>query len=115
GFNVRPAKPESTAIAKVRAYLEAHCTENISLDDLARLVNLSPHYLIRCFRQQVGCPPHQYQRHWQLVLVKRALQTGESLAAIATSHGFYDQSHLNRAFKQTYGVTPNVFLNTRFR
>ena len=109
GFSVRAAKPESSAIAKVRAYLEAHYTENVSLDDLTRLVNLSPYYLIRCFRQQVGCAPHQYQRHWQLVQVKRVLQTGASLAAIATSHGFYDQSHLNRAFKQTYGVTPGQY------
>ena len=110
-FNLRPTKPESTAVARVRAYLEDHYTENTSLDELTQLVNLSPYYLIRCFRQQVGCAPHQYQRHWQLVQVKRSLghNFGQSLAAIAATHGFYDQSHLNRAFKKTYGVTPGQY------
>lgn len=112
-FNLRPTKPESKAVACVRTYLEEHYTENVSLDQLSQLVNLSPYYLIRCFRQQVGCAPHQYQRHWQLVQVKRALQTqSESLAAISTIHGFYDQSHLNRAFKKTYGVTPGQYQKT---
>ncbi|NEQ53270.1 MAG: AraC family transcriptional regulator [Leptolyngbya sp. SIO3F4] len=108
-FDFRPIKPESKSVARVRLYLEDHYTENTSLDELCQLVNLSPYYLIRCFRQQVGCAPHQYQRHWQLIQVKQALQTEEPLAEIATTHGFYDQSHLNRAFKKTYGVTPGQY------
>ncbi|MEM1252694.1 MAG: AraC family transcriptional regulator [Cyanobacteria bacterium P01_H01_bin.21] len=109
--SARPAKPESKAIARVRRYLQDRYTENISLDELSQLVNLSPYYLIRCFRQQVGCAPHQYQSHWQLAQAKRALaqDSGQSLAEIATTHGFYDQSHFNRAFKKTYGVTPGHY------
>ncbi|ESA36384.1 family transcriptional regulator [Leptolyngbya sp. Heron Island J] len=106
---VKPVKPESKAVAQVRTYLEDRYTENLSLDELAQLVNLNPYYLLRCFRQQVGCAPHQYQRHWQLGQAKRALQTTQPLAAIATDHGFYDQSHFNRAFKKTYGVTPGQY------
>ena len=110
GRQTRPEKPESTAVVRVRSYLQANYAANISLDDLACLVNLSPYYLIRCFRRQVGCAPHQYQRHWQLVRVKQVLSnSNDSLAEIATTHGFYDQSHLNRAFKQTYGVTPGQY------
>ncbi|MEM9806543.1 MAG: AraC family transcriptional regulator [Cyanobacteria bacterium P01_D01_bin.56] len=109
-FNLRPTKPESNAVNRVRIYLQEHYSETVSLDDLAKLVNLSPYYLIRCFRQQMGCAPHQYQRHWQLLNAKQALRyQADSLAEIATTHGFYDQSHLNRAFKQTYGVTPGKY------
>ncbi|MEO0826817.1 MAG: AraC family transcriptional regulator [Cyanobacteria bacterium J06642_9] len=108
-FHLRPPKPESKAVARIRAYLEAHYAANVAIDDLAQLVNLSPYYLIRSFRQQVGCPPHQYQRHWQLRRVKQALRTSTPLSAIAIEHGFYDQSHLNRVFKQTFGVTPGQY------
>ncbi|MBE7386228.1 MAG: AraC family transcriptional regulator [Leptolyngbya sp. SIO1E4] len=106
---LRSPTSESKAVASVRTYLEAHYTDNVSIDDLAQLVNLSPYYLIRCFRHQVGCPPHQYQRHWQLLQVKRALRTPAPLSVIAAEHGFYDQSHLNRLFKQTFGVTPGQY------
>ncbi|MEM9003674.1 MAG: AraC family transcriptional regulator [Cyanobacteria bacterium P01_F01_bin.86] len=102
-------RQESRAISQIRAYLEAHYAENVAIEDLARLVNLSPHYLIRCFRQQVGCAPHQYQRHWQLRQVKSALRSPQPLSVIAAEHGFYDQSHLNRAFKRTFGVTPGKY------
>ena len=108
-FNLRAPKPESKSIALIRTYLETHYAENVSIEDLAQLANLSPYYLIRSFHQQVGCPPHQYQRHCQLLQVKRSLQTANPLSAIATEHGFYDQSHLNRVFKQTFGVTPGRY------
>lgn len=108
-FPVRYPQSESRAVGLVREYLETHYQDKVAIADLAQLTNLSPYYLIRCFRQQVGCAPHQYQRHWQLIQVKRALGQPHSLARIATDHGFYDQSHLNRAFKQVFGVTPGQY------
>lgn len=113
-FNPRPPRPESKAVAWVRDYLEAHYSQTVSIEDLAQLVNLSPYYLIRCFRQQMGCPPHHYQRHWQLLQVKQALRTTKTLSAIALDHGFYDQSHLTRVFKQTFGVTPGRYQKDNF-
>ena len=114
GLALRPVQSESRAVAQVRDYLEAHYAELVTIDHLATLVNLSPYYLIRCFRQQVGCPPHQYQRQWQLCQAKQALQTATPLSTIATDHGFYDQSHLNRVFKQTFGVTPGQYQKDNF-
>lgn len=108
-YHLRPAKPETKAVTLIRAYLEAHYAQNVSINALAELVGLSPYYLIRSFRRQVGLPPHGYQRHWQLLQAKRALLTSKPLSEIAAEHGFYDQSHLNRHFKRTFGVTPGQY------
>jgi AraC-like DNA-binding protein len=105
----RSPKPETKAISLIREYLKAHYTENISIETLARLAGLSSYYLIRSFHQQVGLPPHRYQKNWQLLQAKRSLQTAKSLSEIALEHGFYDQSHLNRAFKQAFGITPGQY------
>ncbi|MBD0268601.1 MAG: helix-turn-helix transcriptional regulator, partial [Cyanobacteria bacterium Co-bin8] len=102
-------KSERGAIAKTRTYLEAHYTENLSIEALAQQAGLSPYYLIRSFHQQVGLPPHSYQRHWQLLQAKRDLQTPKPISEVALDHGFYDQSHLSRHFKRVFGVTPGQY------
>jgi AraC-like DNA-binding protein len=108
-FQLRSPQSEKKAITLTQAYLKAHYAENISIDALAQLVGLSPYYLIRSFHKQVGLPPHSYQCHWQLVQAKRSLHTSKPLSEIAIEHGFYDQSHLNRKFKQAFGITPGQY------
>ena len=104
-----PAARESRAVALVRAYLEEHYTENVSIETLSQLSQLSPYYLIRCFRRQSGLPPHHYQRQVRLLKAKQALHTSQSLAAIASAAGFFDQSHFTRSFKRVFGVTPGQY------
>lgn len=100
---------KAPAMALVRDYLEAHYAENVAIETLSQLSQLSPYYLIRCFHQQVGLPPHLYQRQVRLLKAKQALQTPQSLAAIANDTGFFDQSHFTRSFKRVFGVTPGQY------
>jgi AraC-like DNA-binding protein len=105
----RSLKSEHKAVRQVKAYLDAHCAEPTSTDELSSLVNLNAYYLIRCFHQQVGLPPHSYKKQCQLLRAKQALLGKEAIADIAVRCGFYDQSHLNRVFKQSYGMTPGQY------
>ncbi|MEO1395673.1 MAG: AraC family transcriptional regulator [Cyanobacteria bacterium J06634_5] len=107
--SLREPKPEPKAIALTRQYIEAHCTEPISINQLADLANLNPYYLIRCFHQQVGLPPHSYKKQCQVLQAKQAIHTEMPLADVATKYGFYDQSHLNRIFKRTFGLSPGRY------
>lgn len=113
-YSPRLLKPETQAIAQVRAYLETHYAEEIAIETLSQLVGLHPAYLIRSFHQQIGLPPHRYQRHCQLRQAKRALHTATPLSEIALQHGFYDQSHLTRHFKRTFGITPGQYRQVNF-
>jgi AraC-like DNA-binding protein len=100
---------ESDAVQQVREYLEAHYTENVSLEELAAIANLSPFHLLRTFRHQVGLPPHSYLNQVRLIRAKRLLAIGDSISTVAQQVGFADQSHLTRQFKRMWGFTPGQY------
>ena len=96
-------------IGQVRAYLEEHFTENITLDQLAALVDLSPFHLLRLFRETVGLPPHSYLTQIRVTRAKRLIAASLSLVEVAGAVGFSDQSHLTKHFKAIIGVTPGQY------
>ena len=111
---IRAPGKEPASIRVARDYIEANYAKPISIDDLAALVNLSPYYLIRAFRDEVGLPPHAFQVQLRVREAKRDLRTRKPIARIAADHGFYDQSHLNRHFRRVLGVTPKRYRDDSF-
>lgn len=109
----RDGKAPSRALALVREYLDDFPASDVSLDDLARMANQSPYYLVRQFKQHYGLPPHAYQVQARLRLAKRLLQQGESVASVAADCGFHDQSHLTAHFKRAMGVPPGQYARQR--
>lgn len=106
---VKPARP---AIKKAREYLDANFTEQISLDDLARVADLSKYHFCRSFYDTIGISPHVYQNHLRLNLAKKLLVQKRPIADVAAELGFYDQSHFGKYFKNFLGVTPRMYSQT---
>ncbi len=106
---VPAARPAPGHVRQVRDYLEAHYAEAITLDQLASLVNLSPFYVLRIFRGEVGLPPHAYLTNVRVRQARRLLQQGYPVASVAAQTGFVDQSHLTRHFKRVVGVPPGQY------
>lgn len=103
---------EHEAVKRVREYLEAHYGENILLEELAQVANLSQFHLLRVFRQETGLPPHAYLSQLRVIRAKRLLLKGWPIAYVASETGFVDQSHFTRHFKRVVGVTPGQYLLT---
>lgn len=100
---------EHRLVEQVREYLTAHYANNISLQELAQLVNLKPLRLLRTFRKHTGLPPHAYLNHVRVQRAKQLLVTGCAITDAAIATGFNDQSHLHRHFKKMVGVTPGQY------
>jgi AraC-like DNA-binding protein len=89
--------------------MDAAYGENMTLKSLAGLVNLSPFYLTRLFRADIGISPHKYLNQLRINKARSMLQEGHSLVDVAYSTGFSDQSHFTRHFKRIVGVTPGHY------
>jgi AraC-like DNA-binding protein len=108
-----PALPrrgiEHHTVARAAAFLEAHLSANITLEELSLQVGVSPFYLSRLFRRCTGLPPHAYLKQRRIVKAKAMLRRGVPIVQVAVATGFADQSHLTRHFKQIVGVTPGRY------
>lgn len=83
-----------------------------TLTALARVAALSPWYCNRQFARGAGLPPHAFGLQQRLALARELLRQGHSPAEAARAAGFFDQSHLHRAFRKYVGMTPGAFLRT---
>jgi AraC-like DNA-binding protein len=100
---------ENAAILRVKDWLDANSEQNVSVHSLAGLAGLSPYYLVRAFHRQLGIPPHRYQTIVRVNRARKLLASGATISDVAYRTGFCDQSHLNRCFKRTLGVTPGKY------
>lgn len=109
-LSLRSYKKEQKAINQACDYLIANYAENISLEKLAGIANLSPFHFNRIFSEQFGIPPHAFQVQLRLSQAKKFLREGMKIAQVAFQTGFADQSHLNRHFKRVIGITPGDYI-----
>lgn len=108
-FNEQPLGKEQKAVQRARRYIEEHFAEGISLTQLAEHVALSPYYLLRVFRAEVGMPPYAYLESVRIRQAQQLIEAGKPLAEVAVELGFSSQSHLTHRFKQIIGVTPGQY------
>lgn len=81
----------------------------MSVTQFSNQLGLSPHYLSRQFKQEVGATIPQFK---DLVKIHRAIQlintTNFPMSRIAETLNFSDQAHFTRKFKELVGVTPSI-------
>lgn len=111
-FALKANGKEHKAVNKVRDYIVEYHSRNISLEELARLVNLSPFHLNRVFKKEIGMPPHAFQTQMRIASAKKLIQNGSSLSSVAMMTGFTDQSHFIKHFKRLMKITPGEYLKT---
>jgi AraC-like DNA-binding protein len=95
-------------------YLLENLANDVDLEQLASLVELSKSHFSRGFRASTGHPPHRWLLAARIDRAKSLLLSGKlSLAEIALDVGFADQSHFTRTFTKMVEVSPRAWLRQR--
>lgn len=94
-------------INEVIEYIEEHLGEPVSCGDLARITLLSEYEFRRVFSFIIGTPVAEYIRRRKLSVAAEELKSLRgSVSEIGAKYGYDSASSFTRAFKETFGVSP---------
>jgi AraC family transcriptional regulator len=97
-------------LRKVEDYVREHLGEEISVERLAQLAELSPFHFSRVFKQATGMSPHQFVTRERITHAQQLIrETSRSLIEIALEVGYANPSHFAKVFGKVAGVTPTEF------
>lgn len=100
----------SARIKSIKAYIDNHYQENISLNVVADHFYISPEHLSREFSKQIGITFTQYLKEKRLHETTYSLLfTNLSMEYIAYTHGFSTYNNFNRQFKNQFQLTPKQY------
>ncbi len=91
-------------------YINAHCSENLKLDDIANMSGFSKFYFERLFKQFAGTSFYKYVNQKRIAKAQELLiEPGISITDVALNCGFTSISSFIRMFKLHKGCTPTEF------
>ena len=100
----------SRQTAEAIDYVYAHLSERITVEDMAKAIKVSPSYLSRIFKQEMGISVSDYVRARKIDVAKSMLRyTGYSQVDIANKLAYSSQSHFIQQFHSLTGLTPKVY------
>ena len=102
--------PRDPRIRRALEYLDAHASDAIEVNDLARAAGMSRFHFSRVFRDETGSSPYAYLVERRLDRVACRLRAGDvSVTTAALDAGFRDLGRFGRAFKARFGATPSAY------
>ncbi|HEX6542784.1 MAG TPA: bifunctional DNA-binding transcriptional regulator/O6-methylguanine-DNA methyltransferase Ada [Ktedonobacterales bacterium] len=100
---------QSEAIYRVRAYIETHLDEDLSLTALSQIAFLTPTHLHRTFKRIVGVTPRQYVEAQRRERFKLRLRKGGTVTKALYDAGYRSSSGLYTQVSADLGMTPSVY------
>ena len=100
-------------LRKVEDYVHEHLAEEISVEALAELVELSPFHFSRVFKHATGMSPLQFVTRGRITQAQQLIrETSRSIIDIGLEVGYTSPSYFSKVFRRVTTVTPMEFRNS---
>ena len=96
-----------TKIYSVLNYINEHINDQMSINELVQLANMSESTLHKRFKEMFQMSPMQYVKSLKLNRSRTFLNMGHSVSDVALSVGYSCSSQFSREFKRFFGVSPS--------
>jgi len=102
-------EPRSDRMQTALAYAKQHLHAELSVEQLAEAVHLSPRQFSRTFRAETGQSPAKAVENLRLEAARLMLESGRHpIDVIARDTGFGDRERMRRAFLRAFGQPPQM-------
>lgn len=102
----KPIVPSDSRILDILRYIDAHLTEELSIDILAEEFFISKFHMMRLFKQETGRSIHDYLQERRLLFARDLIRQGVSATDSCFQSGFRSYSSFTRAYAKHFGTTP---------
>lgn len=97
-------------LRKVEDYIAEHLADEISVDRLAALTELSGSHFAHVFKESTGMTPLQFITRQRITRAQQLIrETSRSLIDVGLEVGYSSPSHFAKVFRRVVGVTPTAF------
>ena len=95
-------------IQQIIAYIDENIYSRITIEDIAKHVNISTIYASQLFKRTMQTPLISYIRAKKMALVRQEILNGAKPYEIYFKYGFENYSSFYRAFTKIYHVSPSL-------
>ncbi|TCL65970.1 two-component system response regulator YesN [Hydrogenispora ethanolica] len=96
-------------ILQAKEQIDRMYQEDLSLDDLAQAVSVSPFYLSRLFREELGVSFTEYITKLRLEKALTLLAEGFPVKECCFAVGYNDPNYFSRLFRKYYHLSPTEY------
>lgn len=102
--------PHSAYVSQAISYIHRHYSDDISQSTVAAAIGISPSYLSKQFKEDLGLGFSDYLCSYRIEkAMALLLETDENNKHVAQMCGFSDDAYFSRVFKKTTGMTPKEY------
>ncbi|AZT83615.1 helix-turn-helix domain-containing protein [Marinobacter sp. NP-4(2019)] len=109
GYAVLPlSKPhQDDKIREAELFIQKNFSRQMSIENLAERVNMSPRTFIRRFKEATGRLPGKYLQVFRISIAKEMLENGaRSVQMVSSAVGYEDVAYFRALFKRLTGMAP---------
>jgi Response regulator containing CheY-like receiver domain and AraC-type DNA-binding domain len=112
-----PKKPNHSnrVLEPALKYIEENYKEEMFLEKMASISNVSPYYFSKLFKKEIGMNFTTYVTKYKVEKAKEMLKnTDIPIVNIAAELGYYECGYFTKIFKKIEGITPTNYRNKNY-
>lgn len=112
-IQMRGVRRKSGAMKEALHYINENWAYELSLEEVAQYINLSPQHFSKIFKDEIGINYIEYLTKIRMNEAKKYLLEGrKTIKEICYLVGYHDPNYFSRLFKRMEGISPTLYSKT---